>query len=148
MKLADFRPTRHNLVQFLEYMVGGGVYFWSGYATFAILYSGFGWAWFPAKIVDDLVGSTLGYLVQRYWAFRSSKLNHHDAAVIKKYSLITVFTYGIDYLIIWGLNSIGISPYIGFFLSAGFFTVWNYLWYRFWVFDVKQGGAKTKESNI
>jgi hypothetical protein len=39
---------------------------------------------------------------------------------------------------IWGLKSIGISPYVGFFISAGFFTAWNYLWYRFWVFYSKR----------
>lgn len=138
MKLADFRPTKHNVVQFFEYMVGGGVYFWSGYLTFAILYSGFGWAWFPAKIVDDIVGSALAYLVQRYWAFNSKRLTGHDSQILKKYSFITVVTYIIDYAIIWGLDTIGVSPYIGFFISAGFFTVWNYLWYRFWVFDVKK----------
>ncbi|HJQ09274.1 MAG TPA: GtrA family protein [Candidatus Saccharimonadales bacterium] len=142
MKLADFRPTRHNVTQFIEYMIGGGVYFWSGYITFAILYSGFGWAWFPAKIVDDIVGSVLGYLVQRYWAFRNKRLTGHDAEIIKKYSIITAVTYVIDYLIIWGLDTVGISPYVGFFISAGFFTVWNYLWYRFWVFYVKRSDPK------
>lgn len=139
MKLADFRPTRTNVIQFFEYMVGGGVYFWSGYATFALLYSGLGWAWFPAKIVDDIVGSVLAYLVQRYWAFNSKRLAGHDSEIIKKYTYITIVTYIIDYAIIWGLDTVGISPYLGFFISAGFFTVWNYLWYRFYVFYVKKG---------
>jgi hypothetical protein len=40
----------------------------------------------------------------------------------------------IDYLIILGLKKIGISPYIGQFVSAGFFWGWNFFWYRFWVF--------------
>jgi hypothetical protein len=29
---------------------------------------------------------------------------------------------------------IGISPYYGMFIAAGYFTIWNYLGYRFWVF--------------
>jgi putative flippase GtrA len=139
MKLADFRPTRHNVIQFLEYMVGGGVYFWSGYIVFAILYSGFGWAWFPAKIVDDIIGSILAYYVQRYWAFNSKHLIGHESQIIKKYSLITGVSIALDYAMIWALNNVGISPYLGFFISAGFFTVWNYLWYRFFVFYVKRG---------
>lgn len=141
MKLADFRPTRHTVMQFLEYMVGGGVYFWSGYATFAVLYSGLGRRWFPAKVVSDIVGSVLAYFVQRYWAFNSKRLTGHDSKVIKKYGLIAVVSYVVDYAIIWGLTGIGVSPYIGFFVAAGFFTVWNYLWYRFWVFDVKKSSA-------
>jgi hypothetical protein len=27
-----------------------------------------------------------------------------------------------------------LTPYAGFFASAAFTTVWDYLWYRFWVF--------------
>ncbi|HSX29827.1 MAG TPA: GtrA family protein [Candidatus Saccharimonadales bacterium] len=137
MKLADFRPTRHNVIQFLEYMVGGGVYFWSGYATFAGLYTGLGWRWFPAKIISDIVGVSLSYTVQRYWAFASRRLNGHETRVIKRYGFLTVVTYLIDYAIIWGLVALGISPYIGFFVAAGFFTIWNYFWYRFWVFNTK-----------
>jgi putative flippase GtrA len=136
MKLADFRPTRHNVIQFLEYLIGGTVYFWSGYLIFAVCYSGLGWDWLPAKMMADAVGWTLNYLVQRYWAFNSSGLKRHEGRTVGRYGLLTVGNFILDYLMIWGLKSIGISPYLGFFISSGFFTVWNYLWYRFWVFFV------------
>jgi putative flippase GtrA len=138
MRLADFRPTRRNIIQFLEYIVGGAVYFCTGYAIFAIGYSGLHWDWLYAKMVADIVGWTLNYLVQRYWAFNNKRLGEHEGQVIGRYSLITVVNLVIDYLIIWGLKENGISPYLGFFISAGFFTVWNYLWYRFWVFYSKR----------
>lgn len=134
MQLADFRPTRQRIVQFLEYMVGGAVYFWVGYLVFAVCYSGFGWDWLYAKILADIIGWTLNYLVQRYWAFNHPSLKGREAATVSRFAAITVLNLVIDYLIIWGLKAIGISPYIGFFISSGFFTVWNYLWYRFWVF--------------
>jgi putative flippase GtrA len=128
------------VVQFLEYLVGGMSYFWSGYAVFALCYTGLGWGWFPAKMLADLVGWTINYFIQRYWAFKNPALNHHEATILRKYSALTILNFGLDYLIIWGLDNIGISPYIGFFVSAGFFTVWNYLWYRFWVFYGKRSG--------
>jgi len=136
MKFTDFRFTRHNVIQFLEYMVGGTIYFWSGYLIFALGYSGLHWKWLPAKIAADIVGWTLNYLVQRYWAFNSKKLTRHEGRTAGKYSILTLINLGLDYAIIWGLTRVGVSPYIGFFISAGFFTVWNYLWYRFWVFFV------------
>ncbi|HUS25926.1 MAG TPA: GtrA family protein [Nevskiaceae bacterium] len=126
--------TRHDAVQFLEYMVGGTAYFWSGYIVFAIGYSGFGWDWLPAKIAADVVGWTLNYLIQRYWAFNSPRLQHHEGQTVGRYSLLTICNLGLDYLIIASLQAVGISPYLGFFISAGFFTVWNYAWYRTWVF--------------
>lgn len=134
MKRADFVPTRRNVIQFLEYMVGGTVYFWSGYLVFALCYSGFKWDWLYAKIAADIVGWTLNYVIQRYWAFNNRALKKHEARTAGKYILITLCNLLIDYCIIWGLKALGVSPYIGFFISAGFFTVWNYLWYRFWVF--------------
>lgn len=134
MKRSDFRLTRRNVVQFLEYMVGGTIYFWSGYAVFALCYTALGWDWLYAKLMADLVGWTLNYLVQRYWAFNNKSLQRQEGRVIGRYGVITIFNFALDYLIIWGLKSIGVSPYAGFFISAGFFTVWNYLWYRFWVF--------------
>jgi putative flippase GtrA len=140
MKLRGMKLTRRRLVQFGEYFVGGLSYFWSGYAVFAICYSGLHWSWFPAKILADAVGWTFNYVIQRYWAFKSPALNKHEAATITRYSAVTVVNFALDYAIIWGLNSIGVSPYIGFFISAAFFTVWNYVWYRFWVFYGKRSG--------
>jgi len=134
MKIADFRPTHHNIVQFLEYLIGGTVYFWSGYAIFAIGYSGLGWNWLYAKMLADVVGWTLNYAIQRYWAFNSKTLKDREARTVGRFALLTLVNLALDYFIIWGLNKMGVSPYIGFFISAGFFTVWNYFWYRFWVF--------------
>ncbi len=137
-----FQSNRAVVIQFFEYLLGGSTYFISGYLIFALCYSGFGWSWLPAKLVSDVVGWTLNYLVQRYWVFENPQLKRHEGATMGKYGAIMILNLGLDYLIIWGLNSIGISPYIGFVLSAGFFTVWNYLWYRFWVFYAKQRVSK------
>lgn len=128
------RRKRKLIIQFLEYMVGGGVYFWSGYAVFALLYSGVGIDWVPAKIAADVVGWTLGFLVQRYWAFNDPRLKGRNVRVTGRYVGITAVNFVIDYAIIASLKAVGVTPYVGFFISSGFFTVWNYIWYRFWVF--------------
>lgn len=129
--------NRKLLIQFVEYMIGGGVYFWSGYAIFAICYSGLGWDWFPAKILADIIGFSLSFFVQRYWAFNDPRLKHHGAKISVRYILVTGTNFIIDYLIVGGLNALGVTPYIGLFAAAAFFTAWNYLWYRFWVFNPK-----------
>ena len=110
---------------------------------FAIGYSGLHWAWWPAKMAGDVVGWTLNYLLQRSWAFASRDLHKREGAAVVKYILITAFNFGLDYAIVGGLKALGVSPYLGFFISAGFFTVWNYAWYRFWVFFVATKGAST-----
>lgn len=129
--------TKSNVTQFLKYIAGGSLYFWSGYAIFAACYSGLKWSWFPAKITADVIGWTLNYIAQRYWAFASDQLKLSEMQHVGRYVFIESIGFIIDYLIIYGLNAIGITPYVGFFLSAGFFTVWSYLWYKHWVFPKK-----------
>jgi putative flippase GtrA len=120
--------------QFAKYMAGGSLYFWSGYAIFALAYSGLHWSWLFAKMAADIVGWTLNYLVQRYWAFAGEHKRLSEMQHVGRYVFIESIGLGLDYLIIYGLNAIGITPYLGFFISAGFFTVWSYLWYKYWVF--------------
>jgi putative flippase GtrA len=126
--------------QFGKYMIGGGLYFIAGYTVFAICYSGFHWSWFPAKIVSDTIGWTLNYLVQRLWAF-SDQVHLSEMQHASRYIFIESVGFVLDYLIIGGLYAVGITPYIGFFISAAFFTVWSWLWYKYWVFP-ETGGKK------
>lgn len=126
--------TLQEAKRFLRSYVGGTVYFWSGYGIFAILYSGFGWDWLYAKIICDIVGLSLNYLVQRFWAFSDMAAGRKEQAMAGKFSVVSVVGIGLDYAIISGLKAIGVSPYLGFFISAGVMTIWSYSWYRFWVF--------------
>ena len=123
--------------RFIKYMVGGGLYFWIGYGIFAIGYSLLHWGWLPAKVLADIVGWTANYLVQRLWAF-SDRIHLREMQHAGRFIFIESFGFILDYLIIFGLKAVGISPYIGFFISAGFFTVWSYFWYKYWVFPEKK----------
>lgn len=117
-----------------EYMISGGAFFWAGYLTFFLLDKGVGASFFWAKTVSTLVGWVVNYLLQRYWVFNNPKLNKHQTETTGRYIFITLVNFVIDYLLVYYLKVYGITPYIGQFISAGFFTVWNYLWYKYWVF--------------
>lgn len=126
---------RHKLlVQFGEYMVGGGVYFWGGLGVFAISYNILGWPWWISKGLADIIGWSANYAIQRYWAFYNPRLKGQDRRVVTKFVIVNAVDLVFDYLIVWGFVHNGITPYAGFFASAAFTTVWDYLWYRFWVF--------------
>ncbi len=132
--MASFNKRHKHLIQFAEYLFSGGAYFWSGYGLFAILWSGLGWSLWWATITSNVFGWTVNYLLQRYWVFNNRALKEHQTQVTRRYIFITLVDFLLNYLILYSLRQIGITPYIGQFVSAGFFTVWNYLWYRFWVF--------------
>lgn len=118
-------------------MSGGALYFIVGYGVFAIFYSGLKWSLIPAKLMGDLIGWSLNYFVQRYWAFNSPHLKLSEMQHAGRYLTIESIGFVIDYAMIVGLKAIGITPYIGIFISAAFFTVWSYLWYKYWVFPEK-----------
>jgi len=122
------------LIQFAEYMISGGAYFWTGYLAFFVADQLLGWNLWWAKLSANIIGWTVNFILQRYWVFKNPKLKGHLGKTTGRYMFITIVNFGLDYLIVAGLKSIGITPYIGQFISAGFFTVWNYVWYRFWVF--------------
>ncbi len=141
------------VVQFIEYMISGGVYFWVGYAAFALFYGvhtdsygfdGFGWSLWWATITSNVIGWTANYILQRFWVFNNKSLKKHATQVTGRYIFITLVDFGLNYHILWGLRSVGITPYIGQFVSSGFFTIWNYFWYRFWVFPEPMKKHATK----
>jgi putative flippase GtrA len=145
LALARQANWRKLVAQFAKYMAGGSLYFWSGYAVFAVCYSGLRWHWLPAKIMADAIGWTLNYLVQRLWAFKGqvhlSEMQHAG-----RYICIESIGFVLDYLIIGGLNAVGVTPYLGFFISAAFFTVWSWCWYKYWVFPESAGKKAARRS--
>jgi putative flippase GtrA len=127
--------NRKLLFQLTEYMISGGAWFWVGYASFAFMDLVLGVSFWPAKLSSYFIGASVNFLLQRYWVFKvkkTSKKQLGDAA--KRYYSLMVVNFVLDQLIVGGLRAIGISPYIGQFISSGFFTVWNWLWYSMWVF--------------
>jgi putative flippase GtrA len=128
------KKTKKLFIQMAEYMVAGGAYFWSGYFIIVFLTPVIGLWW--ANIIGNGVGVTVNFILERFWVFKGSK-KRHVTEVTMRYITLTGFNFLLNYLILSGLQKLGIVVAIGQFLAAAFFTVWNYLWYRFWVFKEK-----------
>ena len=132
------------IFQFAKYAVSGGAYFWTGYFAFFITYTGLHWSLWWAKLTANIIGWIVNYSLQRYWAFNNPQLKKHQTQVTGRYIVITLVDFMLDYLIVAGLKNLGLTPYLGQFVSAGFFGIWNFLWYRYWVFPEKFSGGKPK----
>lgn len=125
---------RKELITITEYLISGGAFFWSGYGVLILMREVMGIDLFISTAVSYTVGWIVNYVLQRYWVFENPQLKKQQARVGFRYIVISVVNLFINYAILEGLERIGISVYIGQFVSAGFFTVWNYLIYKFWVF--------------
>jgi len=139
------KKNRKLAKQIIEYLVSGGAYFWAGYLAFFIFDKGLHLSLFYAKIGADIIGWIVNYSLQRYWVFNNAELNKHKTDVTKRYLIITAVDFLIDYLIVKTLKNFGITPYIGQFVSSGFFTIWNYFWYKYWVFPEKKTTARPRK---
>lgn len=126
--------SRRSVVQFLQFNVGGIAFFVVGYVVFVFLYGLLGWTWWTAKIIADLTGWAVNFLIQRFWAFRHESKELRERTIMQRFTLISLANVPLDYLIVGTLNWLGISPFLGLWLSSLFFTVWKFVWYKVWVF--------------
>ncbi len=148
MKFKLRKKQKREVKRITEYLISGGAFFWSGYLTFFVLDSLLGASFFWSKVTATLVGWTVNYLLQRFWVFSNPKLAKHQIETGRRYLIISFVNLLIDYFLVLGLKNIGISPYIGQFFSAGFFTIWNYLWYKLWVFPTKFKSKRAAKKSV
>lgn len=128
------KPSKRTLWQFVLYNIGGMAFFATGYSIFVLLYGVFSWRWWAAKIIADLSGWAVNYLVQRFIAFRHEGKHHTEKKLFTRFSAISLINVPLDYAIVGGLKLVGVSPFIGLWISAVFFTFWKFAWYKLWVF--------------
>jgi len=138
------KNRRKLLIQFVEYMVSGGVYFWVGYIILDYLYYAKHWSLWWSTIISNVIGWSVNFILQRFWVFNNKSLKGHQTEVTSRYIFITLVDFVLNYFILYGLKLVGITPAIGQFISSAFFTGWNWFWYKFWVFPEHMARHKTR----
>jgi len=141
-KTSRKHTKKSELQRFVEYFVSGGVWFWSGYVLIVLLDNHVGL--FLANFIGNAVGITLNFILERYWVFKT-KNPAKLAIATKRYIVYTTLNaFVLNYLILEVLNRNGIKPEFGQFIAAAFFTVWNYFWYKLYVFKGMERPKRTR----
>lgn len=126
------KKQQKEVKRFTEYFISGGVWFWSGYILIVLLDNHIGL--FLANFIGNAVGITLNFILERYWVFKTNRPTKLFVAT-QRYIIYTALNaFLLNYLILLNLQNVGIQPEIGQFIASAFFTVWNYVWYKAWVF--------------
>jgi putative flippase GtrA len=136
------KKTKKLIIQFAEYMISGGAWFWVGYGAFAFMDLALGISFWVAKISSYFIGASVNFLLQRFWVFKQKGSKKDLGSAAKRYYSLMAFNFVLDQGIVGGLREIGVTPYIGQFVASGFFTVWNWLWYSLWVFKKQKPTTK------
>jgi putative flippase GtrA len=137
------KKTKSEITRVIEYFISGGVWFWSGYVLIVLLDNHIGLFW--ANFIGNAVGITLNFLLERYWVFKTNR-PAKLAIAAKRYVVYTALNaFLLNYFILLGLREVlGIQPEIGQFIASAFFTVWNYIWYKVYVFKGMESGRPRK----
>ncbi len=136
------KRTRKELTRISEYLISGGVWFWSGYVIIIYLDDRIDLFW--ASFIGNAVGITLNFLLERYWVFKAKRPATVVIAAWRYIIYTAINAFLLNYLILQGLRDQGIEPEIGQFIAAGFFTIWNYIWYKAWVFRGRENPKRAR----
>jgi len=142
------KKTRKLAIQFTEYMISGGAWFWIGYGAFAVLDKVFHVPFWPTKISSYIIGATINFLLQRFWVFKTKGAKKDLGEAAERYYGLMFVNFILDQGIVGVLREVGVTPYIGQFISSGFFTVWNWFWYSMWVFKKKKPTHKKQHAPV
>jgi putative flippase GtrA len=129
------KSQKREVRRITEYMISGGAFFWSGYVVLLGLnwWLGEEYLWLSTT-ASYVVGWVVNYALQRYWVFNNPRLAKHQSEVTTRYIIISAVNLALNYVIIEVWVSFGFPIEVGPFVASGFFTIWNYFWYKLWVF--------------
>lgn len=123
-------------IEFIKVQIAGNILFWVTYVSF-FGYNELASIPYPYSfIMATITGNIVFFLVDRHWIYNAHNGKRKSSREIVRFILFMTFNFFLNIFIIFTLESwLGLSPYIGQFIAAAFFTVWTFLGLHFWVFQ-------------
>lgn len=130
------------VVEFIKLQLTGNILFWGTYVGYFLLHELAHWPDLAALAFASLFAHALFFLVNKEWVFDDKTGKRKTSQEIIRFVLFMGLNYFINLGIITGLQHyFGLSPYVGQFVAGFFFTAWNFIGLRFWVFQEMQHHA-------
>lgn len=123
------------LVEFAKYNVAGSVFFWSTYLLFFLFETFLQWPEVQALAVSSIIGNILYFALDKEWVFSSDGSTKKSLGELVRFIIFMAFNYFLNLFLVWALLVyFDLTPYLGQFVTAGFFVFWSYLGLKYWVF--------------
>lgn len=132
--------TRLNKAQAISYPLSGAITTAVDYLVFWLIFSVLGIGLLAATIGAYCVGLVVSYLQNRFWVFRKGASKQAELTSLGRYATFLVVNLAITYIMLWLLEGVGITPYIGKFAVGAFMFFWIYLGNHLWVFKGEKTG--------
>lgn len=137
-------------IEFVKLQLAGNILFWGTYIGYFLLFEIAEWGYMEALVTASLVSHFLFFIANKEWVFEDDTGKRKTSVEAIRFALFMGLNFFINIGIITGLQQyFDISPYIGQFISAFFFTIWSFVGLKYWVFrDVKHSGLRiSKKAN-
>lgn len=131
-------------VEFVKLQLSANILFWGTIGGLFLLYEIAGWGQTIALATASIVAHILFFLVNKEWVFDDITGKRKTSREIVRFVLFMGLNYIINLGIVTGLGYyFGLNPYLGQVVAALFFTVWNFVGLKYWVFqDTKHHGLR------
>lgn len=137
--------TVANLVQFIKLQLAGNILFWGTYIGFYVFHEQIQWSEVASLTTASLIAHALFFIANKEWVFDEEGENRKSTAELVRFIIFMGINFFINIGIISGLSAFfDITPYIGQFISALFFTFWTYIGLKYWVFREAQHHASLR----
>lgn len=137
--------TFKNFVEFLKLQLAGNILFWGTYLGFFLLYEFGNWTEVLALAVASVIAHILFFIANSEWVFDEKGERRKTPGELTRFVVFMGLNFFINLGIIYGLSHFfGITPYIGQFIAALFFTIWTFIGLKYWVFREAQHHASLR----
>lgn len=123
------------IVEFLKLQLAGNIPFWGTYLLFALFDQGLGFDYFMSLLIATVLANILFFVIDDRWVFKNKRNHRKTTTEVWRFVAFMTFSSLLTFTMTWQLHQLlGITPYIGQFISAAFSTLLTFTGLRFWVF--------------
>ena len=123
------------LIEFLKVQLAGNVLFWVTYVAYFVFDKGAAIPYPISFIMATITGNIVFFMIDRNWIYNKHNSKRKSSREVFRFIVFMTVNFFLNILIVQGLHDyFDITPYIGQFIAAAFFTVWTFLGLHFWVF--------------
>lgn len=121
--------------EFIKLQIAGNIPFWGTYFINFILDKGLGVPTFQSLLVATVLANAVYFVVDDRWVFSSSRKKRRASTNAWRFVVFMSLSALLTFNITWQLHELlGISVYIGQFISAALSILWTFIGLKFWVF--------------
>jgi putative flippase GtrA len=123
-----------------RYMSAGALTTFTDYAAFTIVFSYANGGLLAATVIAYVAGLIVSYFLNRYFVFSKGADRQSAATSLWRYAVFLGVNLVITYIILWALEQVGITPYLGKLVVGAFMFFWIYWGNQAFVFRGEKTG--------